>query len=397
MKKLSRLYTKGILVFMLLVLLAPPANAFTPPSDTDQSCSVAAKGENYDSIGGTGMLEQSFIPTQNRLEIVTLQLYAIPDAPVVNNDIIVSIVDGDEPLISKSYPVLVNMRGQMTYVSVNFFEVNNTHVKLTKGHRYKIRLTINGYGVSWFKEGGGNCYANGTALTNTIIQEDYDYGFSTYGHTAEDPPAPTVTPTAPGTPGTTTTPTTPTTSTGTTKTAAAKVSTAPVPAAAAPIDATIGKPVLLRYDKGGTSFSAPFETEVSLKDNEQIDIVGTSFPGATVTVFIGERSYIADVVANGDWAAKINTADLGAGTYTISAQAQKGEAGSEIIDLLNIKVLGVKSEAKAEENKFFAVITNPWVIGGLALLIILLVALIVFLERKYHIFSKLFKKKDIAT
>jgi hypothetical protein len=161
----------------------------------------------------------------------------------------------------------------------------------------------------------------------------------------------------------------------------------PSVALALTVDKSLAKPVLQRYDLNGKSVQPPYTAEVALVKGDKLYLTGSSFPGGKVTVIAGTKSYIADGVSNGTWGVTIKTEDLPSGVDSITAQGILGERSTEIIPVLKINVAGAVTENKGDTN----FLSNKYVLAGFGIFVL---ALLVFLGKKYRVFSKLTKKKS---
>jgi hypothetical protein len=314
------------------------------------------------SMAEVGNYSQSFIPTVTK--ITSIELYLKNQTVGEKLSVTLTKYDGTVVAPATESTPFIQKDGWVTIA------YDSPFVSVTPTYRYLIQPKIVGAGKTDWPWTGGNLYTHGEAsgMTNS------DFLFRVYGTKLA------------GTTGATTTPN---------ASATTKVVT---PETAAPVDVTIVKPVLLRYDINNKSYSGPFGKVVELKRGDKLTLVGTSFPGAKVTVYLGEKPYVADIVSSGSWVADIPASDIKEGTQTITAQSLSGSKGSEVAEMLKINIPVEKTEVKEEEKEglLLSILTNPWVLAGLGLLLIILVILLVFLERKYHGLSKIFKKKEVT-
>ncbi|HCC67915.1 TPA: hypothetical protein DEP90_01720, partial [Patescibacteria group bacterium] len=75
---------------------------------------------------------------------------------------------------------------------------------------------------------------------------------------------------------------------------------------------------------------------VLVEDEETMKITGTTDPGDTVAVFIGENAYTAIADEDGNWYVVFSISELEDGTYDIDAQSTNGELGSAKINLFTL-------------------------------------------------------------
>lgn len=355
---MKKIICSGLAALLLGVFLLPlAAHAGVAGQYLDQ------KNEDTSTIDGSMTIKnynrvQTFVPTVTK--ITSIDLYLKDKVPGNVLTVMVKKVSDGTIVAQAATSVPFGQEGPVGWMTIAYEQPFPTVVPCTE---YGIYATIPGDTQTKWSWTSGNLYSAGgaTGFANT------DFLFRVYGTNLEETPSNCTSPT-------TTTPT-PTTT------------------------ATLAKPILVRYEKNGQTFNAPFDTEVSLEQNDKLNLVGTSFAGATVTVSVGKKTYVADVVANGDWTAEVLASELTLDSQKITAQAKKGDASSEIAELLNIKVLGAKTETAVtptEENKLLLLLGDFRVLGGLAALLAVLVGLLIFLELKYHGLAKLFHKKALV-
>jgi hypothetical protein len=211
MKKIFNFLLALCLIFSVFV---NASNVGAIENTQDQSCSTNLPYtlESSDSVFENGSLGQTFVPTQNRLNTLVLNLLinAADDESVLT----VSITDFNEETIlaSKSINITASLDGdQMLYIDFYDYNWQQYDVPLTPGDTYKIKLTstTGGGNVRWSFRADPNCVAGGLSIVGGVMNLDKDFGFTTMGYTyvapvvpPADTPAPAVAPT--------TTPTTPT-------------------------------------------------------------------------------------------------------------------------------------------------------------------------------------------
>lgn len=374
MQKIIRYALSLLLVSGFLL----PANVSAVTYTVDQSCHNVDV-TNYENIADNVPHEQGFRPLQNRLKQVNLKISGMN-------------VTGNTPLRVRILPFGSEtvLAEKITLPTVSTPSIRtwtfDEEITLIPGNRYVLRLErVSGTGTPYWFTNGDNCYSRGSASRGGFVV-GYDYDFETVGYTYT---APVPFPATPDGPIVTTPNTATTTDTTTTAADANKVVTNK---AAAPVDTTIQKPVLVKYEKNEQTVNPPFDSEVSLTTGDKVNLFGTSFAGSKVKVFAGENAYDATVEANGDWTAEVNIDNLIDGSQIISAQALKDESGSEVVELLKLKVLGVKAESSGE----VAVSTTSLavVMTVLGFFLLLLIGLLIYSEKKYHGLAKIFQKKN---
>ena len=120
--------------------------------------------------------------------------------------------------------------------------------------------------------------------------------------------------------------------------------------AGAATDPTLAEPTLQRYDKGGKSYSAPFDEVVVLAEGETLTLAGASTPGGRVTLIVGTKSIDTDGVSDGSWATVIKADDLPAGADTVVGQTVIDSRTSELANLLKIEVKTAADTADSSET-----------------------------------------------
>jgi hypothetical protein len=201
MKSIKRLFAGSVASLFLVLLLAPAAGAISE----DQHC-VAADVIELISPATTPM-EQSFVPTQNRLEMVNI----LVDGPGFNYDqtVWIRILNQSGSVISGgAYQFTPEFSGG---AGMRTAEFGSGGLVLTPGNTYTIQVDVDEGGSNssllWYRSNDDSCYSNGTA-TVEWAQPGYDFNFATLGHTYVAPtPTPTATPVATPTPQSSTTPT----------------------------------------------------------------------------------------------------------------------------------------------------------------------------------------------
>jgi hypothetical protein len=356
-------FSNILLSLLLFLTFVPLASAID--STQDQNCSVIQ--ENYDAIS-EGMLEQSFVPTQNRLHVVALYWFVAANASV-GSVVTISIIDGIEELESETFTINEQMLGQKIWPSVDFWDGNwNSYdIPLTVGHTYKIRLTIQGSGVFWYKEGGGNCNTQGTALINTV-EQNYDYGFTTYGY---DYVAPT-----------TTTTTTTVSPVPTTKAAATVIATTTT-------TTTSPKTTISEDIKAPIEPKAEYDSELELvnlswKASETADIEGyiilRSEDNKTFTELATVKKellvYVDKDIVQGK-------------TYYYQLKAYKGTVSSIVSDTVSAIVTKSVNNESLEivndepQNKTFFTLKNILLmVGGIITLVAIGIGVMIYLKKK---------------
>ncbi len=173
--------SKGVLVFfVVLVLVLSYSSDAKAVSSTDQECSLV--GTDYDLISsGTTPREQSFIPTQNRLEMVHTWLNGPGFAG--DQDVKVTILDSAKNSVGYSVysPTFTTEEPQIRTAEFN------PALVLTPGQIYYIQVDVldGPHNLYWYRS-SGECYNRGNATTEGAAQP-WDFLFQTYGFTYTEP------------------------------------------------------------------------------------------------------------------------------------------------------------------------------------------------------------------
>jgi hypothetical protein len=313
--------------------------------------------DNVSSIDGSIVVShnapvQTFTPTVTKITAVDLYLKSQG-----SGNLKVTIKKESDSSVVAPIATSVSFVGGNGWVTISY---DDPFISVVPGTKYGIYAEIDGSNTAEWAWTNGDLYTGGEANGYSGLGADSDFLFYILGTKIESASAATTT--------------TSTSTTSTTKAATA--------------------PVLVKYEINGQSADASSGTEIQLASGDKLNLTGTSFAGAVVTVFVGEKSYVADVDENGGWTVEILASELEEGSQIVTAQTKDGEINSEIVELFDVMVLGVKSNAPAVSTTKEGFLSNPLVIGGLIVLMLVLIGLLVFLERKYHGLAKLFKKKE---
>jgi hypothetical protein len=211
MKKIFSTLTMVTLIFAVFINNTAGAIDYI----NDQSCNANYPYtiESSESVFDNGSLGQTFVPTQNRLHILFLDLIinTADDESVMT----VSITDFNEETIlaSSNFNITAALDGEMV-LNVDFWNSDwqPYDVPLTPGDTYKIKLTTtSGSGnLRWAYKADANCTVGGAAIVGGVMDLTKDFGFGTSGYNYIAPvvvtpeEAPTVTPPASTTATTTT-------------------------------------------------------------------------------------------------------------------------------------------------------------------------------------------------
>lgn len=174
---------KYIRYLMFLVLLSLmvflPINLVRAAETLDRSCD--GSGSPLTAQIGIGNW-QTFLPSQNRLSKVSVDVF--------RNDNNANVVVGVSMKVSHDIgrsSVVVDAGSKKIAPGGATLVYDFTDIEVTPGDPYRITLTTTG-NVAW-REQPGTCYRGGDAYRDSKIEDPkLDYGFATYGYTAEDNP-----------------------------------------------------------------------------------------------------------------------------------------------------------------------------------------------------------------
>ncbi|RJO61439.1 DNRLRE domain-containing protein [candidate division WS5 bacterium] len=126
----------------------------------------------------------------------------------------------------------------------------------------------------------------------------------------------------------------------------------PASEAAAPVDQAIPRPVLTGVKRNGKDLKMPMteKSAVEINQNDLLELLGTSFAGAKIVVFIGDIAFETKANTEGKWSIVLDNKKIKSGEYSVQAQAQKEGKGSEKTALFKLKKTDTKS-ARAKDKK----------------------------------------------
>lgn len=367
MKKSLKIF---VLAFFTLFSFGLIGNAITNAevTETDQFCEdqKITDADNWWKFSAH-TLAQTFTPGLNRLNTLDLAVAGNGGPATITADIFK--VNGSDSLVATR--TATTSFSQVSWLTFNF---EQTEIDTSKQH--KIVATSTSSTAYWVVSTTGACYSGGTAIVDGSPVSDQDFGFVTSGYNYSPPATPTPLPTNTLTP-------TPSPST-------------------APVDASVQKPSLSYIEKNNQKTDAPIKDEVKAVSSDQLKVVGTSFEGAKVTVFVGDLAYSATVDSKGKWVFDVPLSKIKDGSYTVKAQAvnDKGK-GSEKVTLFNLKKEDTKatttptSKQKTFLQKVFTTYL-PYSIGGLILLLAALSGLIYYLVRKRNAKPKIKENEPLS-
>lgn len=382
MKKIFVFIANTLVVFSFFAPISASALAQVAPTPTDYStgCLLTNGAKTFsqaDTSEAPNSGGQAFKPTTNRITKITVYM----EYSAINKVGLLLFTNDQYISSSPVFPV-TNETG---YTPGQIYPVSyDLDAAVNPGQEYMIVLVVQEGTAKWkYIENDGSCDPTGNARVNLVngLTTDMTYMVQGYNYVA------------PATTAATTTTVAPAANTDSPTTTKKDTTTTTKPKDAVQVDATIAKPALVSYALNGKTTNGPVSESVNITKGEKIKLTGTSFAGAEVTIFYGDTSSLATTKADGSWKIEIDSKKMNEGDSTISAQAKKGEKGSEIVDLIPVRVLGVNNVV-ADTNSEKADTLNPYVLYSLIGLLVIIISLIAYLELKHKVISKLFRKKE---
>jgi hypothetical protein len=177
---------KNIFLTLSLFLLIFPTITSATSESEDQKCIVPFPYSNLDTINvyNNGYLIQNFVPTQNRLRYLYLQLYIQATAQGYMD---VKLLDeNDQELASDSWIVVPEINGANTATIEFQKDYQQYDVPLIPGKTYKIKVSTESsqIGLGWAFNYGvmmGSCDPNGSASVGGA-PVSFDFGYTTSGY-----------------------------------------------------------------------------------------------------------------------------------------------------------------------------------------------------------------------
>lgn len=360
MKKSISVLITTFLVFGLFLGNVSKVEAYAEDGD----CTCTANSSAWISAARPNGLTQYFKPIRDHL----VKMQAVIRSESAGNYRL-SIKKGSDVLLTQDFAG--SGGGSTTYKMIDGFDIS-----VTPGEWYQMQLDNLSGNTGWYYKLDPDCYPEGYAYYDGAIQSDRDFWFYTWGY--DDPPPATPTPTPTPTP---------------TSTSSSQPTTSPSPSAA-PVDESVQKPVLTSIEKNGQKTNAPIKDEVKISSNDTLKLVGTSFTGAKVTIFVGNYSYSATVDTKGDWTFNLPVSKIKDGSFTVSAQAvnDKGK-GSEKVTFFKLKKEDTKATTTSPTQKpktFWQKLFTTYLPYTVGLLIVLLSGIGMLI---YHLIQKKRKPK----
>lgn len=347
----------------------------------DQSC-TNTNPNTYENIINNTPNEQTFRPVHNRLTRVVLKIGGMN-------------MNGDTPLRLR----LLTLAGtELTNAIISPSGISGGQVRawnfndyeIIQGQVYILRLEkTGGPGTPYWYSAGFDCASYGNAQqANEVYAWDFDY--ATYGYYVPAPGEGQVATTTTTTKAAVTATTATTTAAAASKVsvaqqqAIAKIKAAPTVAASVlgipknfQINRDLKEEIILSWDlntETDVTGYAMFITEDGV-EKEIIDI-----PGKDVDNY--------NIILRDHPLLELNK------PYQVRLVAKTAAAISEKTEPLTITFEKEAPKAIVVKEAKKSILENTWVLGGLMALLVALIGLLVFLERKFHGLGKLFKKSE---
>lgn len=343
-------------------------------SQVDQSCGQVSGTTTVWRANG---ITQYFKPTLNHLTKIAVKVQTNVGQPA--SYILILRNSLGQQLFTQSFNLDSN--GDIVGMPTNVFDI-----EVATGSLYSVQIVRGATGTNhlyWAYTQNTNCNPNGYAYYDGVVQAK-DMAFYTYGYNVTPPETPSSPPANPESPAGTSG-TTAATSTSSSSTTAK---------ATAPVDNSIKKPELTGLEKDDSKIEVPVKGNVSVTNKNKLKIMGTTIPGTTVVVFVGDTAYDATVDKDGVWLVSLDGAKVKEGEYNVQAQAQKESKGSEKTDLFKLVVSKEKAVAQNTASKK-GLDMNKFYLAGLSTVLVLLCFLLYLENRRVKGLSKKTQPKAI--
>lgn len=373
------LATGFVLFCLALIVFAKDASALTV--SVDQRCRVTSALMGSMSVTNrTDLLQQSYKPTQNRLNKISIYM----EGDGVGSVTLWLVQDSESGTyyINSNGPVAEpNGKGMMDFVFDN--------VVLIPGEDYIIlpNPTDNSK-LNWFYQ--DNCYADGIGYMGQVANS-FDFAFQTSGYTANQAPQQTdnlFIPTATLTvaPTSTVTPTATVTKTANQiDSPTATITVEPTGMGTGEMGIGLVEPTTSITPIIDVDPEIPLpEVEYVLKNLEKIEnleeaielsktdgfvLYGTGEKNSTILISLGQNNYETVVSSNGTWYLQLPLSEIDPGTYTIKGQTQFDGNGGNIAGLATIRLQEEKTIGLINELSEKTQNNYPYIAAILVILI----------------------------
>lgn len=349
---------------MVLFLITPISTlALAPvtpkPADFSTGCLLTNNTKTF-SAGDTTEAPrsggQAFRPTTNRITKIT----AYMEFSAINK--VKLLLFTNDQFISES-PVLA-VTNETGYTPGQVYPISyNLNATVNPGQEYSVILFVVEGTANWkYIENNGSCDPTGTSRVNLLNAQTTDMTFMVQGYNYVPPSTATTNTTVP---------------TATTKATAAKTT------AAAPVVAASVLAVPMNFKVQDNEVGQLF---FSWDKNKEADLAGY-----VLYFYEAKKETELEIIDVSDKDLdnyNISLLDhplMKSGTEYDVKLAAKNTAGAVSQKTLSLRVKfpekSVEVAAVKEKN---IILANPYVLGGLGLLLLLLIGLLTFLEKKYH-------------
>ncbi len=366
MKKIKKVITGLICLSLVFLLLPTQKTKAAPPGAIDQSC--AAVVGNI-SILRSGGVKHYFKPSMNHITIVSASI----TSDGTGNKWNFTLRDNNDDVLATEQKTN-DWAGRVTHYMGGF------DAEVTPGIYYSIHLEPDSGHTKWYYTSNVDCDPNGFAYYDGSPQSK-DMDFMTWGYNEASPQPDDDDPIPPGDDSTPSNDEAP-------PSTDIEIPSQSAEEAKVEEDPSIESPILNYIEKNNEKTDAPID-EVEIKEGDKLKLVGTSFKEARVVIFIGELAYYAYVDEDGSWSIDLPVLDFDAGLYTVQAQAQTDDKGSEIVDLFVLKRVVEREKVEPPEQhklSLLGMLSGPyfWYTPGvlLALLVALLAVLIALIKMR---------------
>lgn len=354
----------------------------------DQRCRVTSSLMGSLSVTGSpSALSQQFKPTQNGL--AKISIYVDGDGIGTVKLWLKDMVDGGYIINSNGSVAEPNGKGMIDFLFESTIVVPGRVYSMMPVASDKSKL-------DWFNQ--EDCYANGSAYIGNV-EQTFDFAFQTYSYLKEIDilGTPLIINLSTPTPGPTEkavvpTPTSTPLSATPTSIKTINFTPVPLPTSSLPsstptliltpsINAKIPVPVLL-YVLHNFQKIEDLSGSVNLNEDDEFILYGSGDKNSKIIFIFGNSSYEVEVSDTGEWLFQLPINNISAGDYILKAQAQVGENGSEIIELIKInlskKLIGpVPVVLKNNITRYY-----PYIVSILLILIGLVLLGIYFDDKK---------------
>lgn len=359
MKRILKLLTGALLGLLLLMpysrALALQAVA-QRPSDFTNGCLYAGNSFTF-SEGTVPAGGQIFVANKNRVTGITVYMkYA------AINSIQLHLIKASTMKAIEISPIFAATNEDHYVPGETYSHKWTLNQGLTPGEEYLILLIVKSGTAQWGYFSEENCDPTGRSGVSTLSPETTDMTYMVQGYNYVAP--------APSTG----------TKTGTVKTTAPATTVAPSVLAVPKnfhLDRDLEAEKIFAWDKN---------TEATLTGYMMYVMDGETL---TETIDIPDKELDNYNLVLADHPLLVKNKE-----YTVKLAAKTATAVSEKSEGVKTTFADAPKVTVAVAEAEMPLLSNPYVLGGLGLLLLVLLALLIFLERKYHGLANLFQKKS---